>query len=223
MPNLSDDEIIARERRKLRQAVIAGFIGGIGLVGFSIFLWNVRPGALDEFLPFVPLIAIVAVFAAWYLFWRSAPEAMSTRILGKRMDEFQGRFRIMLVFMTILIGNQLLHSPAPYASPEPNSFPPRPFTLVLMLLAAASLIAFGFGWLNQRFDMVRNDELARALRFQVSRIGYLVSMAGLCAAHLAFLYRPDLLSLVLRSGLFAGIVVPAIFYIGLEWRAGRGG
>jgi hypothetical protein len=223
MPDLTDDEIIAREKRKIRQAMIAGLIGGIALVGFSILLWNVRPGALDEFLPFVPLIAIVAVFAAWYLFWRPAPEAMSTRILGKRVDEFQGRFRIILLFMAILIGNQLLNRSATYDSLKHSSFPPRPFTLVLMLLAAASLIAFGFGWLNRRFDTVRNDELARALRFQVSRIGYLVLMAGLCAAYLAYVYRPDLLSLVLRTGLFAGIAVPALLYVGLEWRAGRGG
>jgi hypothetical protein len=223
MPDLSDDEIIAREKRKLRQAVVAGLIAGLALVGLSVVVWNLRPSALDKLLPFVPLVVMAAVFAAWYFFWRPAPEARTTRIMGKRMDEFQGRFRIYLMFMVIIIGEQLLNSPATSDFPEHGSFPPRAFTLVLLLLAGASLIAFGFGWLNQRFDTVRNDELAQALRFQVSRIGYLALMAGLCAAYLAFIYRPDLLSLVFRSALFAGIALPALVYIGLEWRAGRGG
>ena len=219
MPNLSDDEIIAREKNKIRQARIAGLVGGLALVGFLILVWNVRPEWKDKVLPVLPVVIIAAVIAAWYLFWRPAPEAMSSRIMQKRVDEFQGRFRITLLIMTFITMQQLLQDP----TLEQGAYSSRPFRLVLMLLAAASLIAFGFGGLNRRFDLVRNDELARALRFQVSRIGYLVLMAGLCAAYLAFLYRPDLLSLVLRSGLFAGIAVPALFYIGLEWRAGRGG
>jgi hypothetical protein len=219
MSNLSDDEIIARERRKLRQAMVAGFVGGLALVGFSILLWNIRPEWKDKAFLFLPLVIIAAVIAAWYLFWRPASEAMSSRIMQKRVDEFQGRFRITLLFMTVITMQQLLHDP----TPEQGAYSSRPFSLVLMLLAAASLIAFGFGWFNRRFDAVRNDELACALRFQVSRIGYLVLMAGLSATYLAFLYRPDLLSLVLRCALFAGIAVPALSYVGLEWRAGRGG
>jgi hypothetical protein len=223
MPDLSDDEIIAEERRKHRQAIVAGLISGLALVGFSVVVWDLRPSALDKLLPFVPPILMIAVLAAWYLFWRPAPGATSTRILGKRIDEFQGRFRLYLVVMVIIIGNQLLRSPAPSDLPERSGFPPRSLILVLLLLTGASLIAFGFGWLNRRVGTVLNDELACALRFQVSRIGYLVLMAGLCAAYLSFLYRPDLLSVVFRSALFAGIALPALFYIGLEWRAGHGG
>jgi hypothetical protein len=223
MPDLSDDEIIAREKRKIRNAAISGLVGGLILVGLTILLWNVRPAWLDKYLLLVPAVAIVATLAAWHFFWRQAPEAISDRILRKRVDEFQGRNRLYLLGGTFLVGQTVLNAPATAQQLAPGGFPPRPIIVILLLLAAADFIAFGFGSLNRRFDIINNDELARALRFQVSRLGYLVLMAGLCAAYLAFLYRPDLLSLVLRGALFAGIAVPALCYIGLEWRAGRGG
>ena len=91
MPNLSDDEIIAREKNKIRQARIAGLVGGLALVGFLILVWNVRPEWKDKVLPVLPVVIIAAVIAAWYLFWRPAPEAMSSRIMQKRVDEFPDR------------------------------------------------------------------------------------------------------------------------------------
>src|ERR1051326_8637401 len=112
MPDLSDNEIIAREKRKFRQAAISGFVGGLIFVGLTILLWNVRPNWVDKFLFLVPLIVIAAVFAAWYLFWRPAPEALANRITKKRIDEFQGRNRMFLLVGVLLIGNFLLHAPA---------------------------------------------------------------------------------------------------------------
>jgi hypothetical protein len=183
-------------------------------------MWNVQPGWLDKYQLLIPAIMIVAVLAAWFLFWRPASQAMSDRLLRKRVDEFQGRHRLFLLGGALLVGNSLLRAPATADQLAPGIFPPTPITLILMLLTFASLTAFGFGALNRRFDIIRNDELARELRFQVSRIGYLLLIAGLCAAYLALLYRPDLLSLVLRGALFAGLAVPALAYVVLEWRAG---
>jgi hypothetical protein len=223
MPDPSDDEIIAREKRKLRQATISGLIGGLVLVGLLVLVWHVRPNGLDKYFLFVPLVLVAVAFAVSYLFWRPAPEAMSDRILRKRVDEFQGRIRLYLLGGTFLVGQAVLDAPATAQQLAPGGFPPRPITVIFLLLAAATCIAFGFGWLNRSFDIIRNDELARALRFEVSRIGYLVLMAGLCIAYASLLYRPDLLSLVLRGALFAGIAVPALSYVILEWRAGEGG
>lgn len=219
MPDLSDDEIIACEKRKFRQAAIAGFISSLVLVGFAVMMWNVQPDWFYRYQLLVPIVLIVAVFAAWFLFWRPAPEAISDRILKKRVDEFQGRYRLFLLGGVLIVGNSLLNAPATADQLNPGIFPPRPITLILTLLAFASLIAFGFGSLRRRFDIIRNDELARELRFRVSRLGYLLLVAGLCAAYLALLYRPDLLSSVLRGALFAGLAVPALVYVILEWRA----
>lgn len=230
LSSLSDDEIIAHERRKSKKAIISALVFWPIVACGIILLFAIQDGAFPNagmlrtgarlLLRGFPLLLLASV---WLLFLRFRPskEALTDRIQRKRIDEFQGRFRIGLLLFIIVAGVECFGFGRQPSFAVRNLYSQLLFVFLLMMFAAA--ITFGQGWLSFRPHPSRDDELVRALRAQVTRIGYLLLMVALGAVYLVQLYRPELVSVAVRGSLFAGIAIPALSYLFLEWRAGRGG
>lgn len=105
----------------------------------------------------------------------------------------------------------------------------RPFVLVFaaqvvfVCLLFAAVTAAGPGWFDREMHAILNDEFIRDLRARAVRVGYSVMMFAVAAALLAGVLRPDLALSALAWALYAGMAVPALYYVVADWRASRDG
>ena len=228
---LSDEEIIARERRSYRRG-LALFPVGL-LFGFAVmggFTWALISGLVPKWFSesalepiTLALVISLMIVLAFRIFARPPKEAISERILRKQIDDHQKRSRFFYILIAVMALEFAALPGIPFVqSPGSNS------TLWLIngsfifaIMGAALLICFGSGFLSASFRNALNDELTRALRARAIRLGYLIAVAGLGAAYLAALYKPEWSVFVLSPVIAAVIAIPALYFVFLDWRAGR--
>lgn len=97
----------------------------------------------------------------------------------------------------------------------------QPLAFLFVVLIFAGVVGFGLGFARKSYRQAMSDELARALRVQTVRFSYLALMAMLSAAYLVILYRLVPAMTILPALLAAGVAVPMIHYLVLEWRVGH--
>ncbi len=220
---LPDDVVIARERRKLKIAKIAGPLTGLLAVLVTSFLSHSFPGtpALAVYSPaiFISLLFVAVIWLA------PSRRAYQPRIQRQRLEEFRVYDLLMLAWQIFWAGLtcfamlpslQALHLP-------PRAALPMEFilvSLIFFLLVGATIVIYGAGWMRPPLNPARDDEWARQLRARAARIGYLTLMIGIAAIYLAEVYVPAFAPLVVRWVLFLGIAIPASAYLVLDWRAG---
>jgi hypothetical protein len=210
---LADDEIIARERRKMKLAR-AMSPALVLLVLLLYYLSSVFPGSVALTYSPAVLVALSLIAAVWLMPTR---RAYTQRIQRKRMEEFQ-KHNLFNIGWTIFFAGLGCFFAMPFLEPTTAKYLSAFF--VLVLIQASTVVIYGYGWLRPRSNPARNDEWAQQLRSRAARIGYLSLMIGVGAIYVVDLYAPQFLSLAIRSTLFAGIALPASFYLVLDWRAG---
>ena len=216
---LSDDEVIAGERRKLRRAIMLAPLLAFLSPLLILLATHYFPGnAVFAYTP----VAVVALMLAVTIWLAPSRRAYTQRIVRKRMEEYQRHSLIQLAWAALMAGLTC------YVMLPRTSVPGAAQTAlgvlsalgVFFLIAISTVIAFGYGWMRPRLNPARDDEWARQLRSRSVRLGYLTLMIGVGATYVISLYAPEFLSLAIRSTLFAGIALPASFYLVLDWRAG---
>lgn len=228
---LSDKEIIARERRSYRRG-LALFPVGL-LLGFAVmggFTWAQYSGLLPKWFSesalapiTLALVIVLMILMAFRIFARPPKEAMSERILRKQIDDHQKRSRILYILIPVMaIEFGMLPLFPHFRNPGVNSaLWLMHASFVFWALMSALIICFGPGFLKAAFRNAVTDELTRSLRARASRLGFLIAVAGLGAAYLAALYKPEWSVFVLPPVIAAVIAVPALYFVILDWRAGR--
>lgn len=177
------------------------------------------------------VMVLVFVFAGFGRRFRpvASSDANDPRIVRRRIDAHHRYWRLMLVSwlgMTIgLLPLVTVTGRALGALGQAHS--------LLAIAAAAAMIApivlfsllviAGPGRGNRELRAILNDEFVRQLRDRTIRLGYFTMLAAVSAGILASVWRPDLALLVLWWSLYAGFVVPALYYVIADWRASRNG
>ncbi|HZM04180.1 MAG TPA: hypothetical protein VFC44_14305 [Candidatus Saccharimonadales bacterium] len=211
---LSDEEIVARERRKWKIARISGPLWGLAIVLVSSMLFSYFPRAPALGTYFPAILLLTGFLVAFWLM--PARVAFSAHIQRKRMEEFQ-KHNLFNMAWTIFFAGLSCFAVMPALRSKANYLSGF---LILFLIMASTTILYGYGWLRPRSNPARDDEWARQLRARAARIGYMTLMIGVGVIYLGGLYAPPLVPLLIRSVLFLGIALPATAYLILDWRAG---
>ncbi|HEY0105019.1 MAG TPA: hypothetical protein VGB91_02970 [Rhizomicrobium sp.] len=161
----------------------------------------------------------VLVGTAVLVFWKTRRRSGDTRTAAARIDEFQSRQHRILLAITIVtsaVGGMAIFHPLHHGGAIDIAYSIE-FALIAVAMAAA--ITFGVGFVQRRYRIAANDELARLLRGRAVQLGYLLAIGGVCASYLLCLYRADLAAVALPLALLVGVVVPAVYLLIAESRA----
>ncbi|HTW33407.1 MAG TPA: hypothetical protein VMD53_02230 [Rhizomicrobium sp.] len=229
-PERSDAEILEQLKRSQHAVwfVILSLMGCLvasGAVVFAGYVGAVPPVVGEYFGAATLIVWFLAVFLRLSRRINPPPEANEERILRKRIDALQSRWRLMAVFFvlfafttTFSVSRALEQLSARY--PALALLGGSIFVFVILLYA---LVAFyGPRYLDSNHRVI-NDELSHALLARALKAGYLLLMFMVGGVLLAILYRPALAVPVLCWALFAGFAMPTLYYVILQWRTGSGG
>ena len=234
----TDAEINAAIDRNFRINVqgLAGIVGGCCLLA-AVSLASILTGNENVLLGPWFQIPIAIAFVGWiaFVFVRHAKnplprEANEDRIIRQRIDARQRRLRWLMLF-NVLAGFGCALSDS-YAFRHLGNadrifgvFGGVSFVavlsgmgLVLPFLMFSLPVIYGTAFLN---SAATEDELSRAIRARALRMGYVTLMLAISAALVAILYRPSLAVTILPWVLFAGFAIPSLYYVFLDWWAGR--
>jgi len=237
----TDAEINAAIDRNFRINVqgLAGIVGGCCLLA-AVSLAAIMTGNENVLLGPWFQIPIAIAFVGWiaFVFVRHAKnplprEANEDRIIRQRIDARQRRLRWLMLF-NVLAGFGCALSDS-YAFRHLGNadrifgvFGGVSFVavlsgvgLVLPFLMFSLPVIYGTAFLSAAHSDATEDELSRALRARALRVGYVTLLLAISAALVAILYRPSLAVAILPWVLFAGFAIPSLYYVFLDWRAGR--
>ncbi|MGA7674348.1 MAG: hypothetical protein WCA78_04795 [Rhizomicrobium sp.] len=245
---LSDDELVAKVRSNIR---IEGRMYWSVLVTFLI-ISALFAGILEFHLPMESTgMAALAVLLLWIAFVfriqrtvQPVAGPIDEKTLRKTIDDQHRRWRWIYAFVfcmvaalaAMIIGVVLYivaHARARSGLPFVGHplFIPGPMVGILVLVVdfaffavtAAFQVCFGPGFLAGARRRALNDEHTRALQHSAAMFGYLLCVILMCAVLGAMTFSP-LLGLVAMPGAIAAIVIlPGIYFLFLQWRAGRNG
>ncbi|HEY2069473.1 MAG TPA: hypothetical protein VGG48_07965 [Rhizomicrobium sp.] len=196
-------------------------------------------------------LAALSVLILWIVFVYSVVRAVppgsgnyDEAILRRTIDDQQRRWRWYFLFMFIVIGclaavitGTVLflagHSPAKSGPlfvghsmliPGPQaSVLGVAVDLALFAIVAAFQVCFGPGFLAGARRRALNDEHTRALQHSAAMFGYLLSVIVMCAVFGAMAIRPQWGLVAMPGALAASVILPGLYFLILQWRAGHDG
>jgi hypothetical protein len=215
-----DDKILAIVQKRKHTLRVAWLITAIALAVWVLLFPVIArevPRLVVLYVVSVPLVIVVAFFVVAWL-TRLPREAHSEPILLKRGEELrQGRTVNLILFpfvMGIQLHQLLTNTPTTYS---------RALFIVTALVGAG--IVHGIIPLRRSRRVIANvieDELSASLRSQSLRVGYWVLMLGVPAVYVAGIYDPPKTPMLLLILLWMAVTVPSLWFVGLDWLAGRG-
>lgn len=234
----SDNEIIARmekstraEWRLVRTAFLLFAVLAAILFGGT---WLHLPMALLGGVAFVLLLAwVLSVFRSRdYL--PVPPEAyFDESILHKTIDIQQRRWRWIYVLYFGLVVQQtwgLTHTILRTSRADLMAGSEKTFglaviagALAFIALMSALMVCFGPTFLNGPQRRALRDELTRSQQHRAAMFGYILSVIAMCAVLTAQLYHPPWGLAALPGAIAAVVILPGIYFLILQWRAGHDG
>jgi hypothetical protein len=225
---LTDQDIIAQQRQTEKAAktrLVRTSIAMMAAIGILIALSahgvfaraGISPGVEDILIP-----AAAGIFAltAMYLFWRAKTASKpDDRITKLRIDEFQGQQRRVLTAVIVLFCGFALFTVIHPLRGRSDIALDFGIEFALLAAVAAAAVCFGPGFLLKRYRVASGDEYFRLLRGRASQIGYMIVVAGLAAAYVLSLLRPEWLRVAIPAVLAVGIVCPAVYFLVADRRA----
>lgn len=233
-PLLSDDEIIALTRKKIRQRklgiLLTIFPVGLlaALAGWRLAAWHLSPQPFPFALVVACGIAMLFLLAAIptiFYFTRLPCGAFSARILVRRIDELQWQVRRFLLIVVPFSLLALAYVAEIGAVRILNhGFRPADCLMIVWFLlfgflVLAFLTPYGIG---RTMRPVLDDELSRTMRMRALALGFWIVTPGLVVLLALNLYDRNLVVEMMIPLLYLAIAVPALRYCYLDWRAGQG-
>jgi hypothetical protein len=233
-PSPSDDKIVAAVQRQTsawRRLIVSGFCAALILLGLLIAAavcglpqrLGLPAQSVHWLIKGFPLILLAGMVLAVVTFLRRyqpIAEIARPSVQDRLVDHDTRRQRGTLagaVLIVLFLG--LTQPDAPTGQGPGMGFTQIAF--VLIVLAAALMVVWGPGFLNPRFRRASSDEFSKALRGRAAALGYMVAMAVLgidfCISEFAPVHTAEAIPLSLA----AAFVVPALYYVIADWRAGR--
>jgi hypothetical protein len=182
---------------------------GLGLLIAGQVLRFVLP---DEYIPAECVLVLIAVGITFYSISK-VTDADAAAYPRQHRDVQQKRFRVSLVAM-LMLGS--------FGAGELARLPVPPALDLVMLWYGLTMLlvpAFCFTYGVKR-DL--DEEINRILRTKALRLGYVTLLLVLVAVAVVAAIRPAALMIALAWGLFAGIAVPILAYVVLDWLSDRG-
>ena len=229
----SDEEIAARERQRARmwsRKTLWSLLFWIACALLLVLAFNFNvpqrlgaklglPEALVIWFPMILLVVVWIIFMIYRVRFAPTPGAMRPGVQRRLVDDITRRQRwLIAVFipltLILALNQRAPHGPGDWYGPS---------IFVGYMLLAALMLVLGPGFLNRRYRAANADEMSRALRGRATGIGYVVAMAALSALYLAHLFAPQAQGLAILLAMSATFIVPALYYIIADWRAGHDG
>jgi hypothetical protein len=225
---LSDKEIIAQEERS-RRAVFAMLAGFFVCVAIAILL--LLASGVHLISMWLVNVLGAALLFGWVLFafmrtkqWTPPPaEVFGEEYLRKTIDLQHRRWRFQII--TLLLGLCWVAGTLTFGILEAHleGFYLSLFSLTFAFVAliAVLTVSYGPGFFFPSYRRALNDELTRAQHAKVAQFGYILAVIEMCAVLAAAAYKPLWGIAALPFAVTAAIVLPGIYFLILQWRAGR--
>jgi len=217
---LSDDEIIAQDKRSYRSIfiLITSFIGVVASV-ILLFL-----ASRAHFIPVWLVNALgVVLLLGWlfFIFTRVKPgipppdEAFGEDYLRKTIDLQHRRWRFV-IFGTLL---NLFLMATVVSRLRNDNFPVVSLLFACVALVAVLTVSFGPGFFLPFYRRALSDELLLAQRAKVAQFGYILAVVEMCAMVVATAYRTRWTIEALPLVIVSAITLPWMYFLILDWRA----
>jgi hypothetical protein len=231
----NDDELVAQVRRSIR---IQGRVFGSLLVMFlsvsAIFLGILKFHLPRESAEIAALIVLLIWITTVFRFLRTAPLAggpYSEEVLRRTIDDQHRRWRWFYVFTFLNVVIYTIPVSLALAFPGARHAPlgADPVAAVFsMNLAAVAVFAvlqvcFGPSFLTRTYRRILNDELTRTMQRSAAMFGYIFSVVLMCLALGAATIRPQWGLAAMPGAIAAAVILPGLYFLILQWRAGRDG
>lgn len=220
---------IARSQRRFREALWFGLALGVFAAALGIlWVWADRSGQLLRlglgqaeadrvFFAVMAAALLAALVFAIVRYWVPKAER-DPAYLRVAMDTIHRQWRwTTLLLSAVAVLNTFNFVRHPLDRTDIFSW-----LVIFMLAMLALLVCFGPGFLRRRYSETLNDELMRIQRAKAARLGYLTAIAGLAALFFVVLARPDAAPAAVVIALCAAAVLPAFYFVFLDWRSERG-
>jgi hypothetical protein len=231
--SLSDEEIIALTRKRVRQrkiiiflcAFLSGGIGAFSAIKIGELHRAHQPISILSLWPIesAGVLALAAFLAALY-FTRTPRGAYSERLVQKRIDELQWQYTRWFLIM-VPTGVLYLAVRAELQTiflMDHGNFPPLALEIGLFLfLGAISLLMLSPFGVKRSLRKVMNDELIRTVRARALSLGFWVSVPCMAAIYVLSLINQKLAIECMVPALFLAVAVPTLRFAYLDWRASR--
>lgn len=230
-PMIAKMERAARAQARMMWTMLLTFalITAILAAGFVLHLRQQLVGGVAFALM---LVWIVSVFLNRD-HWVAPPDAFTDEdLLRRTLDAQQQRFRWMYVFLFILLVVFAVTTTVTILYPlniaVAHNIADRPEAIVFAIelsmfaLLIALVVCFGPMFLKGPLRRALNDELTRAQQHKAATFGYILSVIALCAILIAQLFHASWGALALPGAVAAAVVLPGLYFLVLQWRAGRG-
>ena len=152
-------------------------------------------------------------------------EAGGSRLMRRRIDEFQGRWRWQILLQVVAVLPFFAYLPQVFwvfGSAHPFMRAVVALLVFELMLTLVFLLSAGPGLQGMAPGLapdLLNDEFVTALRARMMRFAYVLTMLLLGGVLVVFLWRPDLTLRALCWALYASFAVPALYYVIADWRA----
>jgi len=233
----SDDEILAQERERDRALTRTKLWSVLFWMAFALLLvvafnygipqrvsrWAGLPEAAVVWLPIIVLALLWVLALIYRLRMNRARAPLRPSVQRKLVDIYtQRQRRILIAFIPLaafLAFNQFNISRERAAGDLAAVFAQGAFVFFMLMMAL--MLVLGPGFLNSRFRSASADELNRALRGRAGALGYVCAMIALGAVYLVYSFAPPDLGRTIPFCMVLAFLVPAIYYVWCDWRAGR--
>ena len=229
--SLSDEELIARHKHKIRLLTIINIV--VILPSFYVVYLLSPDGwpglSMQERLSYLKIY--YAFLAALLIFdlilaWPSVALAEArARAYHKDVDTVHRAWRkSTIIAVPIVVAGAILNTVISLSAPSDYGVPDWHLIAVLVFcilpfVQYAFFICFGPGWLFKAYRKKWNDELMIALRARIVRLAYLLLVFGMAGLYFVQYFVPRLAIVALIWILCACTVIPMFYFLHLERRA----
>ena len=248
-PRNGDDELVARIRNNIGAEGRIYWSLMIAFLIISLFFL----GILEFHLPMESTgIAALAVLLIWIALVSRIqrgiqPVALADdkeEILRRTIDDQHRRWRWMYTFTFIMVGGfagmitgMVLFLAAHLPARPGSQFAGHPLLIAVprfsilvvavefafFAVIAAFQVCFGPRFLTRASRRALNDEHTRALQHSAAMFGYLLCVILMCAVLCAIAVRPQWGLVAMPGTIAASIILPGLYFLVRQWRAGRDG
>jgi hypothetical protein len=232
----SDDEVDAQIRKSIRTE--ARFFWSLLILVSAVSA--ILVGVLKFQLPMESSgIAAMVVLLAWvgFVFHTSrtvppAPGQYDEDTLRRTIDDQQRRWRWFFGFMFCVVGGLAvaisLETLRPLYTIHLRSGVDPLAAVLTMELAFAAIVAafqvcFGPGFFTGAYRRALNDEFTRALQYSAAMFGYLFCVVVMCGVLGVMAMRPQWGVAAMPGAVGAAVILPGVYFLIRQWRAGRDG
>lgn len=230
------DDLAARIRANIRAEERFGW----SLLGAFAIISALFIGVLEFHMPMQTTgMVALAVLLVWIVLvfriqgaLRPVAGPYNEETLRRTIDDQHRRWRWLYIFIFIMVGGMAAMTTA-MALFLAGHHPARSDAMVSVLVVvidlaffavmAAFQVCFGPGFLKRAYRRALNDEHTRALQRSAAMFGYLLCVILMCGILCVLTIHPQWDLLMMPGAIAVAVILPGLYFLIRQWRAGRDG